>query len=1030
MSEDVLPAVDTEKVPKPIVKRGRRFSVIWLIPLTAAAVGAWLWYRSIVEAGVPIVLCFEDGSGIEAGKTHIRYKGMAVGVVDRVELRRDFGGIEVHATLDKSAEGLARENSVFWLVKPRVNLAGISGLETLVSGAYIAVRPGGGRFRTEFTALREPPTVDLNAPGLHLFLLSKTLGSLLPGTPVYFRKMQVGSVQDHCLSGDGESVRIRVHIQKKFASLVGENTRFWNASGITVKAGLSGVKLRTESVAALLVGGVAFDTPEGQGPGKAVQNGHEFKLFPDYESAVERGVPVTIAFSSGNGIGPGAAVKYRGLVVGKVKDVDLAPQGERVVVKAVLDESAKHLAREGAQFWVVKPHVGFDTITGLETILTGRYIAVRPGTGEAKTDFVGLDSPPRRDPSSPGLHIDLEADSLGSIEIGSPILYRRVPVGEIDGYELREGGRGVKIHMHIGEKYAHLVRKNSRFYNVSGLSVKASLTELKVHTESLGALLSGGVAFLSPRSDAESKPSKDGDTFRLYRDREEALEEGLRITIYFTSGTGLRQSAPIRYHGLDVGEIKSVRLNESMSGVAVEARLDESASDLAREGSMFWVVKPEIDLSGVSGLETLLTGRYIQVRPGSGKRKTAFVGLDEPPLRDPKSPGLHVSLTADRLGSLGAGSPVYYRNIPVGEVEGHELRPNDQGVRIYLHIDPQYASLVKKSSRFYNASGISVTAGLSGVKVRTESLATLISGGVGFLTAKDDGKAKPSRNGDSFELYPDYESAKESVEENGTVITIAFRTGGGLRAGETEIKYLGMTVGKVKTVALNKDMRGVTVTARLAPSAADLAREGTQFWLVKPEVGLEGIRGLETIVTGTYIQARPGHGARTTTFLALESPPATPVEGKVPGLNIVLLAHRLGSVKPGVPVYYREIKVGQVGSYELAPTGNGVLIHASVRRQFAPLVRENSVFWNASGIGVEVNLLGAKIRTQSLEAIVRGGVAFATPGGESTWLFGAKKALAPPVSDGAEFVLHDTLKKKWLEWNPVIPLDSTRGGEK
>ena len=1023
MSDHATDAIDSGEVGKAVLKKHKRFSVVWLIPLVAAAIGGWLWYRSIVEAGLPITLHFEDGSGIHEGKTEIKFEGVSVGVVDSIELRDDFKGVVVEATLEKSAAGLAREGSVFWLVKPRVDVGGISGLETLVSGDYITVRPGQGPPKAEFTALPKPPTVEFGAPGLHVFITARTLGSLMPGTPVYFRRIRVGSVQDHTLAEDHHTVRIRVHIDEEFASLVGENTRFWNASGIYVEAGLSGVKLRTESVAALLAGGLAFDTPEGQDRGKPSQNGDEFRLHPDYDSAMESGLLITITFSSGHGIRQGTLIKHRELVIGKVKSVGLREKENAVVVEALLEGSTKDVAREGAQFWVVKPHLGFDAIYGLDTLISGRYMTVRTGTGPRRTDFRGLDVPPRRDPTSPGLHIVLESDTLGSFEFGSPVYYRKVPVGEIDGHELNERKDGVKIHTHIREEFTHLVRKNSRFYNVSGMKVEAGVGGIKVRTESVVALLGGGVSFVTPEDESPGGPSENGDTFELYKDYEAATEKGLSVTIQFATGSGLRKGAPIKYQGMEVGEVKSVSLNKAMTRVTVEGLLEEEASHLAREGTVFWVVKPHVDLGGISGVETLLTGQYIQVRPGHGKPKTTFIGAETPPLRDPESPGLHIALTTDKLGSLKPGAPIYYRGIQVGEVQGHELMADAKGVRIHLYIEEEHAPLVRRDSRFYNASGISVDAGLSGVKVRTESLQALLGGGVAFLTPDTGHRPGASEDGDSFPLYPDCESAKEGVEKGGISITIAFKTGQGLRAGGTEIKYLGMTVGKVKTVGLGGDMRGVTATARLDSSASALARKGAQYWLVKPEVGLKGVTGLETIITGAYIQARPGQGAPTTTFVALDRPPVEEVAPEAPSLEVVLRADRLGSLKPGSPVYYRQIKVGQIESHALAATADGVLIHVNIRHEYAPLVRENTVFWNASGIGMELGLTGAKIRTESMATILGGGVAFATPDGKSPWLLRFREKLAPQVSNGAAFKLHRTLEKKWLKWDPEIPLE-------
>ena len=191
---------------------------------------------------------------------------------------------------------------------------------------------------------------------------------------------------------------------------------------------------------------------------------------------------------------------------------------------------------------------------------------------------------------------------------------------------------------------------------------------------------------------------------------------------------------------------------------------------------------------------------------------------------------------------------------------------------------------------------------------------------------------------------------------------------------------------------------------------------------------MQGVRGLETLVGGAYIEARPGTGGAARSFAALDRAP-TAAASEVAGLHVVLQAERLGSLKPGSPVYYREIKVGQIESHELGPTAERVHIHATIHEKYAPLVRENTVFWNASGIGVDIGFSGLQIQTESLESLLHGGIAFATPSGETGWFSGAAAEVAAPAKDGALFKLHPKLDKKWLKWSPKIPLGGAGAGD-
>jgi paraquat-inducible protein B len=247
------------------------------------------------------------------------------------------------------------------------------------------------------------------------------------------------------------------------------------------------------------------------------------------------------------------------------------------------------------------------------------------------------------------------------------------------------------------------------------------------------------------------------------------------------------------------------------------------------------------------------------------------------------------------------------------------------------------------------------------------------------------------------------------LRQLGPVIAIQFDQGMGLDGKHTLIRYRGIRVGEVQSVELTKDAQHITVEARLDRSAAGLAREGSLFWVVRPEAGIGWMRGLETIVAGSYLEVRPGSGKPANTFVGLEKPPAA--EYLNGGLEIVLTAPNLGSVSVGSPVYYRELQVGSVQQVALGPDATTVTIHVHIEPQFSPLVRTDSKFWNAGGLNLNLGLFGAKTKITSLTSLFMGGIAFATP-----------PTGAAPAANGAEFSLSDKPEDKWLKWNPAINL--------
>lgn len=251
----------------------------------------------------------------------------------------------------------------------------------------------------------------------------------------------------------------------------------------------------------------------------------------------------------------------------------------------------------------------------------------------------------------------------------------------------------------------------------------------------------------------------------------------------------------------------------------------------------------------------------------------------------------------------------------------------------------------------------------------------------------------------------------DRMRERGPQIVISFGDGGGLRVGLTPVKYRGVVVGEVTGISLSKDEKQVLVRARLMRSAASLAREGTMFWIVRPEVGFGNITGLGTVLTGPEIHVLPGKGdsARRSEFAGLD---AAPVGLETAGLKIILRAERPRSIRPNTPVHYRGVQVGMVQKLELGPHSTSADVHVLIFERYAGLVRQGSAFWDTSGVNVRGGLLkGVEIDIESLRTIATGGIEFATPSEKS-----------PRVKPGTVFFLHERPKEEWLSWLARIPL--------
>ncbi len=272
----VNPEPDAPEFSAPVVKaRKHQLSLIWLVPVIAALIGGWLIYKTISEKGPEAIIIFKTAEGLEAGKTKIKFKDVEVGQVTELSLTEDLSQVSVKAQFVKGAEAYLTENTRFWVVRARVAAYGVSGLGTLLSGAYIDIDPGTpGKPELKFNGLEEPPIVTTIDPGRIFTLKADRKGSIEVGAPVYYRQITVGKVIAYNLAPEGTSIFFKVFINAPFHQYVHENTRFWNTSGIDMKLDTQGIRIQTESFVSMMVGGIAFDIPNSyekpgdNGPGK------------------------------------------------------------------------------------------------------------------------------------------------------------------------------------------------------------------------------------------------------------------------------------------------------------------------------------------------------------------------------------------------------------------------------------------------------------------------------------------------------------------------------------------------------------------------------------------------------------------------------------------------------------------------------------------------------------------------------------------------------------------------------------------
>lgn len=827
------------------LRNKRKISPFWLLPIIAMLIAGWLLWTNYQERGTTITINFQTADGIVPGRTPIRYQGVEVGTVQGINLSDDYRSIQIKASIKSDMRDALREDTQFWLVTPKASLAGVSGLDALVGGNYIGMMPGKGKPREAFTALDTQPKYRVNTGELLVHLHAPDLGSLNTGSLVYYRKIPVGRVYDYNINGKSDGVTIDVLIDRRFVNLVKTSSRFWNVSGVNADVSLSGAKVQLESLAALVNGAIAFDSPEGAQAAKAEQH---YRLYPDLAHS-QRGVLISLDLPDGKNLKAGSTpLIYQGLEVGTLTKLNLQ-DGGKVTGELTIDPSVVGLMRSGTRIEMHSPKISL-TDTSLSALLTGNTLELVPGEGEPQQHFTvpasnetllqkpnvltvrlsapesygidqgqplmlhgmqigqvmsrsldengvnfvvavnpenrnlvhgdskfivnsrldvkfGLDGmqvlgasarewvdggirlepgkkgePRRTYPlfadaekadegiigDSPSTTLMLTANSLPDVQAGSVVLYRKYQVGEI--VKVTPRADAFDIAVHIKPEYRKLLTSESVFWAEGGARVSLNGSGLTVQASPLNRALKGAISF----DNMSGAQSAKGARRVLYASETAARAVGSQITLHTYDASKLSAGMPIRYLGINVGQVESLSLSKDNNQVVAKAVLyPEYVNNFARMGSRFSVVSPEISAAGVNHLETLLQP-YVNVDPGKGSAARSFE-LQESTITDSRYlNGLNIYVDATEAGSLSLGTPVLFRGVEVGTVTGTSLGNMADRVQIALRISKKYQHLVRNNSVFWLASGYNLDFGLVGGVVKTGTFQQFIRGGIQFAT--------------------------------------------------------------------------------------------------------------------------------------------------------------------------------------------------------------------------------------------------------------------------------------------------------
>lgn len=425
MPEPLSPALPSSRT---VPKQARRPSLVWIVPIVAALAGAWVAVTRILAEGPTITIGFRSAEGLEAGKTKVRYNGVDVGTMTGIRLSDDHESVVATVEMEPKTEDFLVRDTGFWVVRPRISGGNISGLGTLISGAYVRMDIGKSKERQRaFTALETPPVVTRDVPGRYFVLKTSDLGSLDSGTPLFFRRLQVGEVSGYQLDPDGKGLTVNVFVQAPYDQYVTAATRFWHASGVDVSMSATGFTVESQSIVSILVGGIAFETPSGDAAPPA-RDDTAFTLHrnrADAFRAPERDpLEVRLVFKqSVRGLTVGAPVELRGIQIGQVTSVGAEVDAKTLELSIPV---TVHLegARFGVQFHDLPEGTPPEAIRQrFWDMLIGRGVRAQLRSGSLLTGqlYVALDV----FPDAPAATIDWSA---------KPVAFPTVP-GALEGIE-------------------------------------------------------------------------------------------------------------------------------------------------------------------------------------------------------------------------------------------------------------------------------------------------------------------------------------------------------------------------------------------------------------------------------------------------------------------------------------------------------------------------------------------------------------------------------------------------------------------
>ena len=834
-------------VYEPEIIEKKSISFVWILPLIVFGILSWIAYESYSKKGTNVTVIFKSAEGLKVGVTPLEYRGLELGKVTKIDMN-DLNSFKVNILVRNDVSRyVAAKGTKFWIKKPTISLTKVSGLSTILSGNKIEVTPPPNIIdkseeieeKFEFVGLDSKPDFDVDAKGYYVSILSSRADLVEVETPIFFNKFQIGEIV--AKEFKNENVYLKAYIYNRYNDLVNASSSFVMNKALKVNFGAGGLSLEISSLYSALVGGITVQTPKKDA--EKMSNDEYYILYEDENDLLKRTF-INIKFQDAQGIGKNTSIMYKGIEVGKIKELHLGEND--VIAKAYVYEKYNYLLTDKSSLILEEAQIGLDGVKNLGTVITGNYISIDYKKGDSSY-FFEITKKDKKDLLSEDLLITFYSEKLNSISNKSKIYFKNIVIGEVVDYSLTKDYKKVKIRAFIKKKYRNLVNDKTLFYDMSSKLIELENLNLNVNNIGLKPLLDGAISLVDVKRNA--KLTKN--SFNLhgsYKDVEKIKRlstKGFYINAYFDNSFVLKKGEAINYKNQEIGFINAIKFDETNS--RVNMFIYSKYKQYITKNSRFYkksLLKFDASLSGIvfelDNFSSFLNGSINLDNTSKKIYKKHQIFSSEDSMANSSNT---ISVIFDDVEGLKTEfSKLTYKGVQIGKVTDISLISKDR-VLVKIQVFKEIQKFTKEGTLYY----------LKKPKISLNEIKNIGSSimpiNIGVITSKSKKVVRRFVGSDSVEDV--------DKSDNGVILKVVSLHPSSVNV-DAPIYYKNVQIGKVNKVDLSFDGSKVLLDCLIYNKYKHFVRKDSTFHDISGFKFKFSIFGSSEIQTNTFTSLLKG----------------------------------------------------------------------------------------------------------------------------------------------------------------------------